>query len=109
MRKAVYDTYQCGLCGTLYGTAAEAAACEQYGSPDPRFACGTTVQFRPGAGPAGTIDETFTVERTEVILSTAAGQGGTDSRHAVGYVLRNHVGRVGFIAEELLTPAHNQA
>lgn len=108
MRKVVFDTYECEVCGTHYETAAQALACEAAGRPAPRFADGAPVRIRPDACPAPLTGERFTVAASTVELAEPAraecegGDGGP--RHVVSYVLRNHTWKVGFLAEHQLQP-----
>ena len=109
MRKIVIDTYECEICGTHYETPEQATACEAAGRPEPRFHPGDPVRLNPVGSPDALKDERFVVEEAIITLYQPAwvvGAVGEPQRpaHTVSYILQNHLGQVGFIAEKQVLP-----
>lgn len=109
MRKIVIDTYQCEVCGTHYETPEQALDCEAAGRPQPRFHSGDPVRLNPVGSPDALKDERFVVEEALITLYQPAWAVTDESEpsrpaHTVSYILQNHLGQVGFIAEAQVLP-----
>ncbi|MFZ5816722.1 MAG: hypothetical protein ACOY93_15735 [Bacillota bacterium] len=109
MRTIVIDTYECEICGTHYETPEQALACEAAGRPRPRYHPGDRVRLDPEQSPEALKEERFVVERALVTLFQPAWLFAEDGApqppvHTVSYILQNHLGQVGFIAERQVLP-----
>lgn len=109
MRKIIIDSYECAVCSTHYATPEQALACEAAGRPRPRYRSGQHVRLNPANSPAALQEERFVVEEPLITLYhpawAVADEGDPPPpAHTVSYILQNHLGQVGFIAEEQILP-----
>lgn len=103
MRRVVYHSYTCEVCGTRYETAEQARACEGASRPVARFDAGAPVRLVPHLAPEALREERFVVE-SSLITPYRPARTEVSPAHVVSYVLQNHLGRVSFIPEYQLQP-----